>query len=230
MSSSSTLVVVGSGPGIGLATATLFASQEFNTVVLISRDNVRIQQDRESLLGSLPPNRQVQVKTFNVDITNTKAFEKVLDDVKSIGNISCVLFNAARVAPSEIFEFSEQELLRDFMTTNIALYNTAKWAVPILKVLKPEARPSFLVTSSLLWVDPFPMFFSLSLVKASQRNMVQSLAKIYPEVHFALLNIQGQVSKEDKYFNPPVIAEKFLELYSQKKEQWTVDLTLLGGE
>jgi hypothetical protein len=102
--------------------------------------------------------------------------------------------------------------------------------VPILTALKPDGQPSFLVTSSLLWLDPFPMFFSLSMLKASQRNLVQSLAKTYPDVHFALLNIQGQVSRDDKYFNPPAIAEKFWELYSQKKENWTLDLTLLGGE
>jgi len=228
--SNSTLVVIGSGPGIGLSTATLFAAKKFDTVVLISRDCTRIQQDQKALINALPSTRSVEVKTFNADITDTKAFEKVLDDVKSIGDISCVLFNAACVAPSELLEFPEGELLRDFQTTNIALYTTAKWAVPILTALKPESQPSFLVTSSLLWEDPFPMFFSLSLVKASQRNLVHSLAKTYPDVHFAMLNIQGQVSKDDKYFNPPAIAEKFWELYSQKKAGWTLDLTLLRGE
>jgi short-subunit dehydrogenase len=115
--STSTLVVIGSGPGIGLLTATLFAAKKFNTVVLISRNNIRIQQDQKSLFNALPSTRSVEVKTFNVDITNTKAFEKVLEDVKSIGNISCVLFNAARVAPSELLGFPEEELLRDFQVS-----------------------------------------------------------------------------------------------------------------
>ncbi len=49
------------------------------------------------------------------------------------------------------------------------------------------------------------------------------------DVHVALLNVGGQVSKEDKYFNPPAIAEKFWELYEQEKGKWTLDLDLLGG-
>lgn len=74
------------------------------------------------------------------------------------------------------------------------------------------------------------MFFSLSLVKASQRNLVQSLHKTYPDIHFALLNVGGQVSKDDKYLNPDAIAEKYWELYSQSKENWTLDLNVMGAE
>jgi len=82
----------------------------------------------------------------------------------------------------------------------------------------------------LLWRDPFPMFFSLSLVKASQRNLVESLRLSFPGVHVALLNVGGQVSKEDKYLNPTAIAEKFWELYAQEKEAWTLDLDVLAPQ
>jgi hypothetical protein len=98
--------------------------------------------------------------------------------------------------------------------------------LPILA--KAPDAPSFLVTSSLLWADPFPMFFSLSMVKASQRNLVQSLQKTYPNVHIALVNVGGQVSKQDKYLNPDAIGKKFWELYSQEKEDWTLELNIMG--
>lgn len=64
-------------------------------------------------------------------------------------------------------------------TTNIGLYTAAQWAVPILGKKEVEDKPSFFVTSSLLWKRPFPMYFSLSLVKTSQRNLVQSLVMSY---------------------------------------------------
>jgi len=130
-------------------------------------------------------------------------------------------------------------------TTNIGLYTTAAWALPILSRLKAEDKPSLLVTSSLLWKQPFPMFFSLSMVKASQRNLVHSLAMTYQNVHLATLNVGGPVSQEDKYLNPPAvslpiflshitdrkqIAEKFWELYSQEQDAWTLDLDLLGEQ
>ena len=112
---SQTLVVVGSGPGIGVSTAALFASRKFNKVALISRDNIRIQQDRQSILDALPNSRKVEVKTWSVDIINTKAFEITLEEVQLLGDISCVLFNAARVEPSDLFELSAEEIVKDFM-------------------------------------------------------------------------------------------------------------------
>ena len=64
-------------------------------------------------------------------------------------------------------------------------------------------------------------------MKASQRNLVQTLAAIYPDIHLALLNVGGIVSKEDKYLNPDAIAERYWDLYAQKKEEWTFDLDVL---
>jgi hypothetical protein len=69
--------------------------------------------------------------------------------------------------------------------------------LPILQ--QATDKPSFLVTSSFLWEDPIPMLFSLSMVKASQRNLVQSLQKMNSGVHIALLNVAGPVSPEDPY-------------------------------
>jgi len=227
-SNSQTLVVVGSGPGIGVSVATLFAKNKFNNVALISRDSTRIQQDRKTILEFIPSSREVEVKTWNVDITNTKDFKHVLSEVEKFGDISCVHFNAAEVEPSDLVEFPEEEIVRDFMTTNIGLITTARWALPILS--KASDTPSLLVTSSLLWADPFPMFFSLSMVKASQRNLVQSLQKTYPGVHIALINVGGQVSRDDPYLNPNAIARTFWELYSQKEEDWTLDLNIMGGQ
>ena len=129
--SHSTLVIIGSGPGIGLSTATIFACNKFNTVVLISRDGTRIQQDRKTLLDSLSPFRSVEVKTFSVDIANTKAFNEVLSLVKKIEHISCVIFNAARVAPSQLLGYPEEELLLDFQVRLLLMH----FSMPKLKKL-----------------------------------------------------------------------------------------------
>jgi hypothetical protein len=74
--------------------------------------------------------------------------------------------------------------------------------------------------------------FSLSLVKAAQRNLVLSLQKAYPEVHIALLNIGGQVTPDSKYFSPQIVAEKLWEVYQsgigKEKTEWQVDVNILG--
>ncbi len=48
------------------------------------------------------------------------------------------------------------------------------------------------------------------------------------DIHFALLNVGGQVSEQDKFLNPTRIAEKYWELYEQGKGAWTLDVDVLG--
>ncbi len=109
------LLIVGSGPGIGLSTAILFAARKFDKVALVSRDSVRIAEDRRKVLESTKAaGRDVEVQTWNVDITDTTAYQKILQGVNEFGNISCVIFNAARVGMSKLLEFKEEEIVKDF--------------------------------------------------------------------------------------------------------------------
>ncbi|KAE9378631.1 putative NADP(+)-dependent dehydrogenase [Stipitochalara longipes BDJ] len=229
--SSDGLLVIGSGPGIGVTTASLFAQKKFTKIALIARDNSRLTKDRETILqAAKSAGKTVEVQTWSVDITNSTSFKAVLKETEKFATFSCVFFNAARVEPSDLLSFPEEEILKDFKTTTIALYTISHWALPILNSLPASSQPSLLITSSLLPHEPVPYVFSLSLVKASQRNLAQSLALTYPDVHVALLNVGGPVSWEDKWFNPPAIAKKFWELYTQEKDKWTLDLDLLAYE
>jgi NAD(P)-dependent dehydrogenase (short-subunit alcohol dehydrogenase family) len=85
----------------------------------------------------------------------------------------------------------------------------------------PSAIPSLIVTSSMLPYHPIPFIFALSLVKAAQRNLMQSLEQTYSSqgVHIGLINVGGQVSPDDKVYNPPNIAAKAWEWFSQLKEK-----------
>lgn len=98
--------------------ASLFASRKFNKIALIARDLERIKQDRESVLqNARKAGRNVEVNTWNVDITDTIAFQKILKEVEGFGSVSCVLFNAARVGMSKLLEFEESGILKDFMVS-----------------------------------------------------------------------------------------------------------------
>lgn len=115
--------------------------------------------------------------------------------------------------------------------SNIALYAAAKWAMPLLRAKAAsgtDCRPSFLVTSSLLPVDPIPELFSLSLVKAAQANLVKSLEKVStPEgVHVGLVVVGGAVSPSAPALNPRNIAEHAWNLFAQKREDWTGQVTI----
>ncbi|CAL3964601.1 unnamed protein product [Diplocarpon coronariae] len=221
------LLLVGSGPGIGLATALLFARRKFPKVALISRSAERLATEAETIKPSVT-DRDVSVNTWAVDITDSERYKAILLEVGEWGDVTCVVFNAARVQPSTLLEEPESEIVEDFKVTNIALHTTASWAMPLLSRKSAAEAPSLLVTSSLLWRDPYPAFFSLSMVKSSQRNLVQSLGLSFPAVHCALLNVGGQVRADDEFLNPTSIAEKFWELYEQKEGAWALDMDVLG--
>jgi hypothetical protein len=70
--------------------------------------------------------------------------------------------------------------------------------------------------------------FSLSLVKAAQRSLVQSLDLVFRSqgVHVALISVGSYVAPTQRNCNPENIAKKTWELYNQEKEEWTVEIEI----
>lgn len=111
-------------------------------------------------------------------------------------------------------------------TTTLSLYLIAQWALPRLTALaKSSSRdkslppPSLLVTNSHLPWDPVPELLSLSLVKAAQRNMVQSFNRAFAEsgVHAGLISVEGVVESQNKNLNPANIAQQTWDFYAGGK-------------
>ena len=126
-SNSGVFVVIGCGPGIGLATAKLFATNAFDKIVLIARDSSRLESHRAEIEKTTKQGgKQVTVKCLTVDLMDRKSLNTALKETESLGRISCVLFNAARVAPSELLKFDEDSLIEDFIVSS-----------------KPRLRPGF---------------------------------------------------------------------------------------
>ncbi|KAL2130877.1 hypothetical protein VTI74DRAFT_5831 [Chaetomium olivicolor] len=224
MSSSKTLLVIGSGPGIGRAVATLFASKRYTNVVLIARraDSLKAEQEAiEQAVGS-----HITVKAYPVDVTDSEALLKALDDADAaVGKPECVFFNAARVLPSAFFEHDVKEIEYDLKINVSALYIVAQRYIPHLVALAKDAsstgpKPALIVTSSALPHHPIPQLFALSLVKAAQRNLVQSLNMTYaPEgVHIGVINVAGPVSPDEPERNPTNIAAKTWEWFDAGRE------------
>jgi NAD(P)-dependent dehydrogenase (short-subunit alcohol dehydrogenase family) len=112
MSPTKTLLVVGSGPGIGRAVATLFASKRYTNIVLIARRAESLAQEQAAVEAASP---HANVKTYAVDITDAAAVGKALDDADAaFGKPECVFYNAARVLPSALFEHDVKEVEYDF--------------------------------------------------------------------------------------------------------------------
>lgn len=93
------LLLLGSGPGIGVAVASTFAVRGFTHVALVSRDETRLSKDQDSVLDAIQERGySCQVKTWICDLTDLVKLERVLGEVEGWATLECVLFNAARVS------------------------------------------------------------------------------------------------------------------------------------
>jgi hypothetical protein len=161
-------------------------------------------------------------------------------------DIEVIFFNAARIKPSGVLDVSMEEIDEDFkacfpvspqaqvidmyQTTNLALYIIAQHYIPKLQALaksNSSLKPALIVTNSHLPWDPVPQLLSLSLVKASQRNMVQSFQRAFGDsgIHVGLISVEGSVTPENKVLNPTTIAEKAVEFW-EKKEKGKLEVNI----
>jgi NAD(P)-dependent dehydrogenase (short-subunit alcohol dehydrogenase family) len=110
-----TLVVLGSGPGIGVGVASNFAVRGFTHIALVARNADRLKEDQGKVLDAIQERGySCQVKTWPCDLTDFEALKKTLSEIESFGNLECVLFNAARVAGKPPLEESVEDIEKDF--------------------------------------------------------------------------------------------------------------------
>lgn len=110
-----TLVVLGAGPGIGLAVAQGFSVRGFTHIALVSRNKERLAKDQESVYDAIQERGySCQVKTWACDLSDLESLSKVLGEIEGFGGLECVLYNAARVAGGPPLEEKTEDIEKDF--------------------------------------------------------------------------------------------------------------------
>lgn len=220
-----TIIILGSGPGIGNHIAASFLSKGFTHAILLSRNTTRLQEDA-AFVQPHASSPTAKVSTLRLDLSDLASIPSVLEQIDNLlaGQApEVIVFNAARIKQTEVLSVPVSEIEEDFRVTTLALYIIAQHYIPGLLSIsteQPDSKPSLFVTNSHLPWAPIPSLLSLSLTKASQRNMVLSFAEAFKEsrVHFALISVEGNVAPEYPKLNPRNIAEKTWGLYEGGKE------------
>ncbi|KXS93504.1 hypothetical protein AC578_5471 [Pseudocercospora eumusae] len=230
------LVVFGSGPGIGRNIAAIFAQQGFSKIILLSRDKARLSSDVKFVQAAAAEDHEVKtsVDGLPIDLSDTAKVRETLTNLDMLlarYRLEAVLYNAARVGASKMFEFSAVEMETDYRISVVGLYMVAGWALPQFEKLAakdPDSKPTLLVTSGGLHKDPFPAFFSLANVKSAQYNLVHSLYKQYTpkNVHVAAIVVEGQVRDDAKVTTARHIAEEAWRLYEQPQGEGDLDVEI----
>lgn len=108
-----TLLVVGSGPGIGRNVPKLFAARGFKQVILLSRDATRLQEDAAYVKSA---SKDVEVHTIPTDMSRKQSVSDALTKIEPLTEkipLQVVLYNAARVGTSKFFEFEVKGMEED---------------------------------------------------------------------------------------------------------------------
>jgi NAD(P)-dependent dehydrogenase (short-subunit alcohol dehydrogenase family) len=114
--STSAFVLFGSGPGIGLHVASLFAQKHFQHVVLLSRDKDRLEEDAAAVRAARPG---IHVTAIPCDLSELQSVRDALSAIDKFlqagkATLEVVCFNAARVRPTDLLTEPPEEYEKDF--------------------------------------------------------------------------------------------------------------------
>ncbi|MEU8223342.1 SDR family NAD(P)-dependent oxidoreductase [Kribbella sp. NPDC048915] len=202
-------VVVGVGPGIGLAVAKRFV-KEGMTAGLIARSEATVKTATAELEGA-------DVLPVTADVADEGALRAALDRVvDAYGVPDVVVYNAARLQADRIGDLTAQQHLDALAVNVVGAITTAAHLAP---AMAERGSGSFLITGGMPL--PKPDYASLSLGKAGVRAVVTLLHQQYGAagVHAASVTVSGGVAP-GSLWDPDELADHYWRLHQQSPAEW----------
>jgi short-subunit dehydrogenase len=212
-----TLLSIGSGPGIGIATAERFAQEGFR-VILTSRNPDKLTPSAKRLAD-----RGYVVSTKSVDAGDLNSIVRLVQEAeKEFGGIDVMHFNAASMHSASIETQSFETFVPD-LTVNIGAALVATQAAS--KGMLERGSGAILLTGGVFATQPHPDYLSLSIGKAGIRNLTYGIFESFKSrgVHVASVNVATLVSADSSESRG--IAQAFWDLYAQPREEWAPEVT-----
>jgi NAD(P)-dependent dehydrogenase (short-subunit alcohol dehydrogenase family) len=210
-------LIVGVGPGLGLALAKAFAA-DGHVVALFGRDLERLA----GYVSQLEADGQT-ARAFQADAGDaadlTAALRRAADE---LGAPDVLVYNAAVLSPDRPTEL-DAEAWTHALTVNIT---GAKVAAETVLPLLREGRGSLLFTGGGLALAPSADYTALSVGKAGLRAFVQALHEDRQgsSVHVTSVTVAGYIGAGEPRFEAPTIAQAYLDLHHQTEDQWQAEL------
>jgi NADP-dependent 3-hydroxy acid dehydrogenase YdfG len=209
-----TFLSIGTGPGIGLATAERFACEGFHVVLSArNRNNVTKLAPELARIG-----HKAEVRT--VDAGNPATVAALIAEVESeFGGVDVLHFNAASIRKATLEEQPRDTIISD-LAVNIGGAIAAAQAVAPRMVARGSG--SILLTGGGYALRADPEHLSLSIGKAGIRALAQGMFDSFKArgVHIASVTVTRSV---DSPADAAAVAEHFWCLHSQPLDCWEVE-------
>jgi NAD(P)-dependent dehydrogenase (short-subunit alcohol dehydrogenase family) len=210
-----TFLSIGSGPGMGFATAERFAREGFQ-VVLSARNAAKTQKLADQLKAK---GYKAEARTVNAGDPSSVA-SLIADIEKQFGSIDVLHFNAASMRKATIEEQPRDTFIGD-LAVNIGGALVAVQAVT--PKMSQRRSGTILLTGGGFALSPNSEYISLSIGKAGIRPLALGLFESFREkgIHIATVTVAALVSPGSK--DAEAVGEQFWQLHNQPKGSWTAE-------
>ncbi len=207
-----TFLSIGSGPGIGLATAERFAKAGYRVVLTSRKQKYLAEQVKAlTLAGHSAGARHVDAGDIDSVVALVHAVES------QFGSIDVLHFNSAAIHDGTVEEQTIDSFLQD-LTINIgAGFAAIKEALPGMVARK---EGTLLLTGGALARSPHPNYLSLSVGKAGVLSLARGLFDALKDqgVHIATVTVGTMVAANSPEARE--IAELFWTMHAQAHVDW----------
>ncbi len=208
-----TFVSIGTGPGMGFATAERFATEGY-AVVLAARSADKVRDLAADLTA-----KGYKAEATTVDTSNGGNVEALIADVKRRnGSVEVVHYNAASMRQAKLGDQPTETFVPD-LATNIGGAQAAAKAAE--KVMTEQGAGSILLTGGGFALAPSPDYISLSIGKAGIRALALGLFEDFKAkgIHVATVTVSAWVTPGSEHAS--AVADHFWKLHNEKPGSWT---------
>ena len=212
-------LVVGVGPGLGIAVAKRFGQAGYD-VALVSRSENELVR-----LGRALEADGITTGWAAVDITNVESFEAAVQRFGDhAGELSHIHFNPSVGTPCSPLELTAARLLNDVHVGVGALLTTVHAARPYLR-----SGARITATGSRIADRPWAKAASLGVQKAGLRNLVTALDTSLKDedIRAVTVTVNGTI-EEGGRFDPVHVAEAIYAASRQSAGAWQTEVVFNG--
>jgi len=214
------LLLVGAGPGLGLAVARRFAVGGYR-VTLLARETDRLGELAQSL-----DDTGAEIDTIAADASDSDDLRARMTELyRSDGAPGVVIYNAVMGAPDQLMSSTAAHLQTAYAVDVIGAIVIAQVAAPAMRA---AGFGTIVVTGGGFADHPIPVLATVSLGKAALRAAATMLgADLGPDgIRVATLTIAGQIVAGTA-FDPERIAERYWEVV-QTDGPWQAEFRFTG--
>jgi len=214
------LLLVGAGPGLGMAVARRFADGGYR-VTLVARSTDRLSDLAERLAET-----GAQIDAIAADASDPEGLgARMAELYKEPGAPGLIIYTAVMGAPDKLLSSSVEHLHTAYAVDVVSAIVVTQVAAPAMRA---AGSGTIIMTGGGFADHPIPALATVSLGKAALRSAATMLgADLEPDgIHVATLTIAGQIASGTA-FDPESIAQRYWEVVHSDRP-WQAEFRFTG--